>query len=601
MAQTKKLVYRSLIDAPVVSQSQQTQHLQVLPRLLPIILLFCTACAMLFINAVLPLRGLWFYDSLVARLGSWTLFPTRFLFPHLQVIFGQARTQMPIPLIATWKETGLLFAAFTLVFLLYLLAVYILPPRISQRYILLSTVLLGLVFVFCPIVTSQDLFSYIAYARMEVIYHLNPLTTVPAQISHDPVYPNIFWVNQPSIYGPVWTLLTCALQWVSLLVFGAKQILPMVLFLRLFNLAFHIASVQLVWSIIGQLQHLNGRSTAQARTRRIQATLAFAWNPLLLFEGCVNAHTDTAVLFLLLLALWFLLPRSQKTRSAYVGTAVFFALAICLKINYVLLLPGFLLFLWAQQLQSSWLRRFRKVAITSGIFAVVSILLYIPFWGHGEIIHVVSVNPNTAHDSNSLYEVALRFYAGRTGTRIASFTSIAGSPLEHFTHISSYVIFFIVYAVLCLRAFFYSKTINTPSGLLRWLALAWLLYCLLGSPWFWPWYITTFFGLFALIEADEAARDVWFGISRIPLTVRVLAFTMVSVCCFYTWGPHLSFVHYLFHAQWVYLRGLWLWLLPFIILCTGLLIKIVPRKSLLTYNFSGLPRLKREQGSLELR
>ncbi len=600
MTQTKTSIYGSLAGKPGDSQSQQTQKTQLLPRLLPIIVLFSIACAMLFINAVLPLRGLWFYDSLVSRsrFGSWTLLPTRLLFPRLQVIFGQTgRTSMTIPLIATWKETGLLFAAFVLLFLLYLLAVYILPPRISQRYILLSTVLLGLLFVFCPVVTSQDVFSYIAYARMEVIYHLDPLTTVPAQISKDPIYPHIFWVNQPSIYGPVWTLITCGLQWLSVLMFGAKRILPMVLFLRLFNLALHIASVQLVWSLIGHLQRLNGASSPQAQTRRLQATLAFAWNPLLLFEACVNAHTDTAVLFLLLLALWFLVPRPHKTRSVYIGTAVFFALAICLKINYVLLLPGFLLFLWSQQPQSSWLRRFSKVAVTWGICALVSILLYIPFWGHGEIIHVVQVNPNTAHDANSLYEFVMRFYAGRTGIYIAPSTKIVGSPLEHLTHTTSYLIFLIVYVALCLRAFFVPKTINTPSGLLRWLALAWLLYCMLGTPWFWPWYITTFFGLFAVIEADGAAKDVWFGISRIPLTVRMLAFTMVSVYCFYTWGPHISVVRHLFHARFMYLRGLWLWLLPFMVLCTSLFIKITQRKSFLARSITP----KKDQGYLKWR
>ncbi len=577
MAQTKTSVYRSPVGESTVSQSQRTQHLRVVSRLLPFIVLFCITCATLFINAILPLRGLWFYTSLVSQIGAWTLFPTHFLFPHLQIIIGQTRSHMPIALSTTWKETGLLLVAFTLIFLLYLLAVYILPSRISRRYILLSTLLLGFILVFCPIVTSQDVFSYIAYARMEVLYHLNPLTTVPAQLRHDPVYPNIFWVNQPSIYGPVWTLLASALQWVSLLVFGARAILPMVLFMRLISLAFHLASVQLVWAIIGQLQHINGYSSEQARTQRTRATLAFAWNPLLLFEACVNAHTDTTVLFLLLLALWFLLSSPQKARSTYLG-AVFFALAICLKINYVLLLPGFLLFLWAQHPQSSWLRRTREVAVAGSIFVVICVLLYLPFWGHGEIVHVVQVNPNTAHDANSLYEFFMYLYAGRTGAYIAPSTRIVGSPIEYLTHTSSYVLFLLVYGALCLRAFFVSKTINTPSGLLRWLALAWLSYCLLGSPWFWPWYITTFFGLFALIEADGAERDVWFGISHISLTVRVLAFTMVSVYCLYTWAPHLVVIHHVFHAQAMYLRGLWVWFLAFVVLFTSLMIKIVMQR-----------------------
>ena len=323
MAQTKTPVYRSLVGESTVSQSQRTQQLRVVSRLLPFVVLFCITCATLFMNAVLPLRGLWFYTSLVSQLGAWTLFPTHFLFPHLQIIIGQTRLHMPIALSTTWKETGLLLVAFTLIFLLYLLALYILPSRISRRYILLSTLLLGFILVFCPIVTSQDVFSYIAYARMEVLYHLNPLTTVPAQLRHDPVYSNIFWVNQPSIYGPVWTLLTSALQWISLLVFGAKPILPMVLFMRFISLAFHLASVQLVWAIVGQLQHINGYSSEQARTQRTRATLAFAWNPLLLFEACVNAHTDTTVLFFT--ATRALVSAVESSKSAlYLSRCCFF-------------------------------------------------------------------------------------------------------------------------------------------------------------------------------------------------------------------------------------------------------------------------------------
>ena len=596
MTQTKVPVYRPITDKTTVPLPHQTQRIQFFLRLLPGIVLFFIACGVLFINAVLPLRGLWFYDSLIPQLGSWTLLPTHVLFPRLLLIFGQRRAVMPIPLSAAWKETGLLFAAFALVFLLYLLAVYILPSRISQRFILLSTVLLSLIFVFCPIVTSQDVFSYIAYARMEVLYHLDPLTTVPAQISHDPVYPNIFWVHQPSIYGPVWTLLTSVLQDFSLLVFGAKQILPMVLLLRLLNLALHLGSVQLVWSMVGKLQRRNGLSSSQGQTRRLQATLAFAWNPLLLFEACVNAHTDTAVLFLLLVALQFLLSRPQQTYMAYVGAAVFFALAICLKINYVLLLPGFFLFLWMQHPQSSWLSRLKEIAIAGGVCIVGCMILYIPFWGHGQIIHVIEVNPNTAHDANSLYEVAMRFYAGRTGAFIASSFRVTGSPLEHLTHTSSYILFFVVYAALCLRALFAPNTIRTPSGFLRWLALVWLLYCLIGTPWFWPWYITTFFGLFALVEAD-GAKDTWFGKSNIRLTVRALAFTMVGVYCFYTWAPSFNVVRYLFNSQWLYLRGLWLWLLPSIILCMGLFIQSTQRRSLLAHRFGVLPHLKHMQGS----
>ncbi len=485
--------------------------------------------------------------------------------------------------------------AFVLIFLIYLLAIYVLRSRVARRFLLLSTALLGLLLVFCPVVTSQDIFSYIAYARMQVLYHLDPLTTVPSQISHDPINADIFWSNQPSIYGPVLTYLTGGLQEISVFLFGAKQIVPMVLMLRFLDLGLHLASVQLIWSILGNLRRFEGFSSL-TESRRVQATLAFAWNPLLLFEACINAHTDTMVLFFLLVALWFFLLRPQQTRLSLIGGAIFFAGAICLKINLILLAPGFFLFFWAQRPQTPWLSRLKEIALAGGVCLVVSTLLYLPFFIYGNVLYAILVNPNTAHDANSLYEFVIRYISGRTGAPIASSLVIKGSPLEHASHTISYVLFFTSYAALCVRAFFMPKTIRTASGLLRWLALAWLLYCLVGSAWYWSWYLTTFFGLYALIETDDKTQSTWFNAVVLPFTVRMLAFTMVSVYCFYTWGPHLNLVPHFFHSQWLYLRGLWLWLLPAIVFGAGLILYSVQRNKLSESTYNVLPRLKHMQG-----
>ena len=111
------------------------------------------------------------------------------------------------------------------------------------------------------------------------------------------------------------------------------------------------------------------------------------------------------------------------------------------------------------------------------------------------------------------------------------------------------------------------RSINSISSLVRWLALTWFAYCLLASPWFWPWYLTTFFGLLALVEADTTSwRDSWLSLLDIPLTVRILAFTMLSVYCFSGWAPYTSFIPGIFGMQWQYLRGLWAWFLPLLTL-----------------------------------
>ncbi|MGH2510884.1 MAG: hypothetical protein ACRDHZ_26265, partial [Ktedonobacteraceae bacterium] len=274
-------------------------------RFLPYSTFLALICAVLCMNAVMALRNLWFPEALLTQLGSWPVAPSLILFPGWPVNppIPQFHTPGPYNLLASWGTLVILLGAFTTVFLIYLFALRNLPARISRRFIMRSTLVLGLLFVLIPVVTSSDIYSYIAYARIGIIHGLNPLTTVPYTISKDPVYGYVSWRDQPSAYGPTWTFITSFFQEILVLCGLGAYILPMVLILRLWGLAMHISSVCLIWSISGSLQRLHGIVSAK---KRLLATLAFAWNPLLLLEACTNAHNDTTLLLLILLAIWFL-------------------------------------------------------------------------------------------------------------------------------------------------------------------------------------------------------------------------------------------------------------------------------------------------------
>ena len=566
--------------------------------ILPLLVFICTECALLLVNAVLPLRGVWFYDSLIARFGTWTLLPTQLLFPHFQTVLGQARGSMPLSPAMTWKETFLLFGAFTLLFALYLVAVYVLPKRVSRRFILCSTFLLGVTLTFCPAIASQDIFSYIAYARMVALYHLNPFANLPAAIHTDPIYAFVYWSQQPSLYGPTWILITSGIQWLAS-VCGFSSLPTIVLLLRLFSLAMHLSSTLLIWSILGHFGHIQSKESMLSkqvntqRVRRVLATLAFAWNPALLFDACINAHSDTTVLFLLLLSIWLLLPRSQTTRYASFLAVAVFAAAICLKANFLLLLPGLFLFLLAQRTQLSLLKRIRSIVGFAVVGLVVAFLLYAPFLQHAQILHLLLANPNTAHDANSLYEVVVRLYAAHSNIRIPPSITPNGIAIENISHTVSTLLFLLVYVALCIRTLLLPRTIDTVPALVRWMALLWFLYCLLGAPWFWPWYLITFFGLFALVEGDMDARvpsNAALRFLHMPLVVRGLAYTMLSVYCFYTWALDKNVVPFLFPVQWLYLRGLWLWFLPLFLLSFFLFLhRRQSKRSLLTTSKVELP------------
>ncbi len=547
------------------AQTQQKRDLVLssakLSHFLPFFILLAALVAFLLTAAVLPLYGLGFSSALLpSGLQQWLLLPTQFLFPQWQLapsLLGLPGVPPAIPL--SWYETALLLIAFSSMLAVYFVALRVLPEIITLRYLVLSTTLLCIVCVCITMVTSQDIFSYIIYARMGIIYHLSPVTTLPLQIRHDPIYPYIYWRDQPSAYGPTWVIITSALQWFTAL-FDAGSIAYMVLALRVLGLLTHLCSVFLVWSITGYLQRSNKTISAQ---KRMLATLAFAWNPLLLFEACTNAHNDTILLLFLLLSLWVLIRAPVFDRRTTLSVAILLAVATCLKVNIALLFPGYLLFLWNQE------RRVQMVALGLAVYGATVVALYLPFWENGAIFNLVHVNPGTYRNINTPAEFLTQtinsfiyFLGGPKPQEI-------GSPAEKIIHTICLVVFLLLYALLCLRTLSPRYGLQTPLRLIRWMVCAWLLYCAIGSPWFWPWYLVTFFGLFALLEAADPLINQRISILKpgyLPLLARLLAFSMLGLYCFYSWGLYATMLPWPPALRWAYFRGLWAWILPFLLL-----------------------------------
>ena len=536
--------------------------------LLPIAILFAMGCAIVLMDAVLPLHDFWFNEAQLTQLGSWPMLPSMILFPGWPLISPLLHGDITgVPqVLQSWEKLPLLLGSFVIVFVVYLLALRRLPGQITWRYLVISTVILGILYMLIPVVTSPDLYSYIAYARIGVIYHMNPLTTLPTAIRGDIIYPHVYWVDQPSAYGPTWAIITYSLQWLISLFAGSASTLPMVIALRALGLSMHLASTLLIWSISGHLQRRYGTIS---NTTRLRATLAFAWNPLLLFEACVNAHVDTTLLPLILLAIWFLTRDAGHTEklSTTALAAVMLALATCLKIYIVLFLPGLLIYAWTQEPVQD---RRKRVAITAAIYAAIILLLYAPFWQGGAIFNVFSVNPATYRSISSVYDFLGHFYNAIVRDLGFPMGIAIGSPAERLLHTLGLVIFVIIYMLLCWRIIRAPRRISTLQSLVRWMALVWLVYCAIGSSWFWPWYITAFLGLFALMEAMPGDNDQWFEIplprmftgNNFVFLVRLLSFSMLSLYCLFTWGPLHSFVPGLPGFQVSTFSGLWTWVLP---------------------------------------
>jgi hypothetical protein len=541
---------------------------------LPYVFLLAMEGAYLLLGAVLPLYGLWFHTSLTADLSSWFLLPARVLFANRALnptIFHFYQAPHP-PVPTSWQDTGILLIAFAMLFAIYVLALRYIRQFVTRRFLIISLLLFGATCTLFPMVTSTDIFSYIAYARLGIIYHLNPLVATPLAIRNDPIYIHLYWVNQPSAYGPIFALVTCALQWL-LGIFGRDNIAQMVVALRLLGLGAHIWSTLLVWSLIGHLQRRRGISSPRLRTL---ATFAFAWNPLLLLEACINAHVDTLVLLFVLLALWALVRTASPSLRSVAWTAVFLALATCLKVNIVLLLPAFLLFLWAHE------HNLKPAALFATIYAGIILALYAPLWQGGALLSVLHVNPGTYRAINTLPEFLAHLYNSLARLLGAPLAADVDSPAETLAHTASIIVFVALYGLLCVHALRARHNLSTVTALLRWMTLAWLLYCALGSPWFWPWYTTIFFGLVALLAGCDIGEDAYSSI-RLPFSLSLLSpvlllfsFSLLSLYCFFTWAPYATFLPGLPLFRWGFVRSLWVWLLPLSLL----LMTAIPRKRL---------------------
>jgi hypothetical protein len=519
--------------------------------------LFAMIGGFVLFGALLPVKGLEFSNALLPQWGKWTYALTSFLFPDWQLEPGLSGPKLGVTALSLqeWQVFLLFTGICLLLLLLYILAVYRLPLIVSHRYIVYSTLLIGLACILIPMLTSQDILSYIMYARMEAIYHLNPMTTMPQALPHDVLYRYIYWKKQPSIYGPTWIIITGTLQWIlSLLGLGSPVV--MVIVLRVSALGAHIGSSLLIWSISGHLQTGIGYKQLQIRKR---AMLAFAWNPLLLMEASINAHNDTVVLFFILLACWLLVRPSTSVLQSQIHATIMFALATALKINIILLMPGFILYLWTQR---QW---FRSTAVVLTVYIGILLALYAPLWQNGAILDVLSVNPGTNQNINTLAEFCADVFNALAHLLIGyNVGQQSPSPGELVTHAASMITFTFIYGLLCLRAMYGRNRLVTPLQLIRFFALTWFLYCALGSPWFWPWYTITFFGLFALLEASQAfswRADTFLGTLTIPRAIRLFTFGVFSLYILAAQALY-AFIPGFFPMRWAYLRGLVVWIVP---------------------------------------
>ena len=213
--------------------------------------------------------------------------------------------------------SGTEFAVLFILFGISYLGVLLFADSVRFRVGIGAIVALHLIFLIAPPLLSSDIFNYVGYARLDAVHHLNPYVHPLSAAPTDPSYIYVGWPLNTTAYGPLFTLGSLPLGWVS---FTAG-----IWLLKLSAALASLACVALVWMCATRL----GRPA-------LPATLFFGLNPVLLAYAVGGGHNDLLMLVAALGGIYMLLAGRESGMATLV-------VAVAVKSSAVVLLPFALL------------------------------------------------------------------------------------------------------------------------------------------------------------------------------------------------------------------------------------------------------------------
>jgi alpha-1,6-mannosyltransferase len=176
--------------------------------------------------------------------------------------------------------------------------------QLSAKAVLIGIAALHALVLLAPPLLSTDVFSYIAYGRIERLYHANPYLFGPSAIRLDSVYPYIAseWVYTPTDYGPLFTALSYLLAPLTIAanVIGYKAIAG-------------LSSLVIVWVV--------WKAAALRGVDQVKAVALVGLNPVMIVYGVGGGHNDMLMLAMLVLGLYVLLMQRERTGGALIVAA----------------------------------------------------------------------------------------------------------------------------------------------------------------------------------------------------------------------------------------------------------------------------------------
>ncbi|HEX6292546.1 MAG TPA: hypothetical protein VFZ66_25390, partial [Herpetosiphonaceae bacterium] len=408
-----------------------------------------------------------------------------------------------------------------------------------------------------------------------VVHGGNPFIDPPSRFAVDPLYRWVGWKHVPSVYGPGWIypsiLLTILVNSIS------QHVITYVLAYKLLALALHLVNGLLIWSILKLWKP----------ERQAWGTALYLLSPLALIEFVGNAHNDVLMITFILLGIL------AHLRGHWYWTIAAFTLAVLTKWIALPLLPLYgLALLWES---GTWRERAWKTAASLVIFASLCVSLYRPYWEGWDTLEILVDAPPQQRLINSLGDVvshdlqyamwqigrwphpalvdALSVFSGPGGRLVYSEQNSADANADpwarqHETFARDKAKFRMQQSIARANRDWINAKIRTAaltilalsclvgaavtrSFRVALLAGTWIffVYCSIGAVWFWPWYVTWFVALAALLDWNVTGRTALLFSLLAPLTYAFYP-TTIDAVWWQQYRAVLIFVPPLLFAGW---------------------------------------------------
>ncbi len=470
--------------------------------------------------ALAPLPRLNLSQTPLGAALPWTLLPAH----ALQELIG------PSLAATTWLASLLLGAVFVGLLGTYAGTTFLLvrrPEAFGQGkawlpFVLCGTLLLGLTLLFLPTLFSDSVFTSMFTGRILIVYHQNPLTSIPANFPNDPYLP---WVisgrDSPNVFGPLWIYICGALATTS------NSLVISLFVFKGVALGAHLLNTLLIWAILGKM----------APARRLAGTLLYAWCPLALIEIAGSGQGESIQITLLLLATWLYvlsLPatsgadtqekiKGAPLRLAMLRISTLVVLGFALSANLITLLIAPLALWYGQRHERRVAHALRTVSWQMLLLLIPEVLLMVPLWHGTQTFFTVTSSVDMDHFVHapvSLLTLPLRLIfmkianqglhglPGILGPELAADLTIRASATCIFVLIYAHQFGRVRRAPLSIAGMYYSLGADRQTlipgfdSLVDCCSIAIFWYLILVSGWFWPWYILWFFWLIVLRRID---------------------------------------------------------------------------------------------------